>query len=100
VNKDHKSIKSLWTTLKQIFALSKPYRLRFYTATAAALIASAVWLTVPLGLRELLDAVFESGNNELLNWLAIGLLGLFVLQAVFFLETTTWNGLGRGWLQT
>ncbi|HKK25927.1 MAG TPA: ABC transporter transmembrane domain-containing protein [Gracilimonas sp.] len=83
MKKDHKSIKSLWTTLKQIFALSKPYRLRFYTATIAALIASAVWLTVPLGLRELLDAVFDSGNNELLNWLAIGLLGLFVLQAAF-----------------
>lgn len=83
MNKDHKSIRSLWTTLKQIFALSKPYRLRFYTATIAALIASAVWLTVPLGLRELLDAVFESGNNELLNWLAIGLFGLFVLQAAF-----------------
>lgn len=83
MNKDHKSIKSLWTTLKQIFALSKPYRLRFYTATVAALLASAVWLTVPLGLRELLDAVFESGNNELLNWLAIGLFGLFVLQAAF-----------------
>lgn len=83
MQKENKSIKSLWLTLKQIFALSKPYRLRFYTATVAALIASAVWLTVPLGLRELLDAVFESGNNELLNWLAMGLFGLFVLQAAF-----------------
>ncbi|MDZ7805776.1 MAG: ABC transporter transmembrane domain-containing protein [Gracilimonas sp.] len=81
--KENKSIKSLWLTLKQIFALSKPYRLRFYTATVAAILASAVWLTVPLGLRELLDAVFETGNNELLNWLAIGLFGLFVLQAAF-----------------
>jgi subfamily B ATP-binding cassette protein MsbA len=81
--KENKSIKSLWLTLKQIFALSKPYRLRFYTATIAAILASAVWLTVPLGLRELLDAVFESGNNELLNWLAIGLFGLFILQAAF-----------------
>ncbi|MCH2450405.1 MAG: ATP-binding cassette domain-containing protein [Gracilimonas sp.] len=81
--KENKSIKSLWLTLKQIFALSKPYRLRFYTATIATILASAVWLTVPLGLRELLDAVFESGNNELLNWLAIGLFGLFILQAAF-----------------
>ena len=80
---DKKSIKSLWLTLKQIFALSKPYRLRFYAATLVTLLASAVWLTVPLGLRELLDAVFESGNNELLNWLAIGLFALFVLQAAF-----------------
>ncbi len=82
-NKENQSIKSLWLTLKQIFALSKPYRLRFYAATVSALLASAVWLTVPLGLRELLDAVFESGNNELLNWLAVGLFGLFILQAGF-----------------
>ncbi|HET8864079.1 MAG TPA: ABC transporter transmembrane domain-containing protein [Gracilimonas sp.] len=81
--KEKKSIKSLWLTLKQIFALSKPYRLRFYTATVAAILASAVWLTVPLGLRELLDAVFETGDNELLNLLAIGLFGLFILQAAF-----------------
>ncbi|MDR9418591.1 ABC transporter ATP-binding protein [Gracilimonas sp.] len=81
--KENKSIKSLWLTLKEIFALSKPYRLRFYLATVAAILASAVWLTVPLGLRELLDAVFDSGNNELLNLLAIGLFGLFVLQAAF-----------------
>lgn len=78
-----RSIKSLWSTLADIFALSKPYRFRFYAATLAAIIASAIWLTVPLGLRELLDAVFESGNESLLNKLAIGLFILFILQAAF-----------------
>jgi len=83
-DKDTKrSVKSLWETLKEIFALSKAYRLRFYLATVVVLIASAIWLTVPLGLRELLDAVFEESNRELLNLLAIGLLGLFLLQALF-----------------
>lgn len=82
-SKESTSIKSLWLTLKDIFALSKPYRTRFYVATVAALVASGIWLTVPLGLRELLDAVFETGNDELLNWLAGGLFGLFVLQAGF-----------------
>lgn len=77
------SVKSLWITLKDIFALSKAYRLRFYSATAVVLISSAIWLTVPLGLRELLDAVFESGNEEMLNLLALGLLLLFVLRAAF-----------------
>lgn len=77
------SVKSLWDTLKNIFSLSKPYRKRFYLATAAVLIGSAVWLMVPLGLRELLDAVFESGNRELLHWLSIGLFGLFIVQAFF-----------------
>lgn len=78
-----RSIKSLWTTLMDIFALSKPYRTRFYAATAATLIATAIWLTVPLGLRELLDAVFESGNAGMLNLLAVGLFLLFILRAAF-----------------
>jgi subfamily B ATP-binding cassette protein MsbA len=81
--KKKKSIQSLWHTLKDIFALSKPYRKRFYAATIVTILASGVWLAVPLGLRELLDAVFESENNTLLNYLALGLLGLFVLQATF-----------------
>ncbi|HBQ59424.1 MAG TPA: ABC transporter ATP-binding protein, partial [Balneolaceae bacterium] len=59
-SKENKSIKSLWLTLKDIFALSKPYRRRFYVATVATLVASGIWLTVPLGLRELLDAIFEA----------------------------------------
>ncbi|MEX0906086.1 MAG: ABC transporter transmembrane domain-containing protein [Balneolaceae bacterium] len=81
--KEQRSVKTLRKTLTDIFALSKPYRLRFYLATVGVLIASAIWLTVPLGLRELLDAVFEAGNRELLNLLAAGLLVLFVLQALF-----------------
>jgi len=78
-----RSVKSLFHTLKDIFALSKPYRLRFYLATVAVLVASAIWLTVPLGLRELIDAVFEAENRSLLNWLAIGLFVLFILQSLF-----------------
>jgi subfamily B ATP-binding cassette protein MsbA len=78
-----RSVKSLFHTLKDIFALSKPYRVRFYLATVAVLVASAIWLTVPLGLRELIDAVFEAGNRSLLNWLAIGLFVLFILQSMF-----------------
>ncbi len=80
---DKRGLKSLKETLVSIFALSKPYRSRFYFATVVVLIGSGIWLSVPLGLRELLDAVFEQGNDELLNLLAIGLMGLFVLQAAF-----------------
>lgn len=76
-------IKTLRKTLRDIFALSKPYRVRFYLATGAVLVASAIWLTVPLGLRELLDAVFEAGDASLLNLLAGGLFVLFILQALF-----------------
>ena len=79
----NRGLVSLKDTLLQIFVLSKPYRTRFYTATAFVLIASGIWLTVPLGLRELLDAVFEKGDAGLLNLLALGLMGLFVLQSAF-----------------
>lgn len=77
------SIATLKETLLKIFKLTKPYRARFYTATVLVLISSAIWLSVPLGLRELLDAVFEQGNSSLLNFLAIGLIFLFVVQALF-----------------
>ncbi len=81
--KKNYSITSLKETLVKIFALSKPYRRRFYFATVVVLLASGIWLTVPLGLRELLDAVFDKGDESLLNLLAVGLIGLFILQALF-----------------
>ncbi len=81
--KERRGLKSLKETLVKIFALSKPYRGRFYFATVVVLIGSGIWLSVPLGLRELLDAVFERGDESLLNLLAIGLLGLFIVQALF-----------------
>ena len=79
----NRGLASLWETLVNIFRLSKPYRLRFYSATVFVIVASAIWLSVPLGLRELLDAVFEQGDGELSNILAIGLMALFVVQAGF-----------------
>jgi len=82
-DKQKHSISSLKDTLVKIFALSKPYRGRFYFATVVVLLASGIWLTVPLGLRELLDAVFEKGDGSLLNLLALGLIGLFILQSLF-----------------
>ena len=78
-----RGIASLKETLVKIFGLSKPYRTRFYSATALVLIGSAIWLSVPLGLRQLLDAVFEQGDAKLLNLLSVGLIGLFFLQALF-----------------
>jgi subfamily B ATP-binding cassette protein MsbA len=82
-SKDKKGLATLKETLVKIFALSKTYRRRFYFATVVVLIASGIWLSVPLGLRELLDAVFEEGDSSLLNMLALGLMGLFVFQAAF-----------------
>ena len=69
--------------MRRIFVFSRPYRFRLYLAIAFTIISSLVWLALPLGLRSLLDAVFEEGNRELLNLITWGLLALFVLQTVF-----------------
>lgn len=90
MNQEPRSKESLWISLKRIFAFSKPYRTKFYTATVLALFASAVGLSVPLGLKALLDAVFETGNSELLNLIAIVLFGLFLLQAFLSFGSSYW----------
>ena len=73
---------ALWSALRRIFALSRPYRGRLYLAIVLTMLSAAVWLVVPLGLRELLDAVFEDVDRSLLDRLALGLLVLFLVQSV------------------
>ncbi len=46
------------------------------------MLGSLLWLVVPLGIRELLDAVFDQGDSDLLNWLTIALSILIIIQAV------------------
>lgn len=50
-------------------------------AMLASVLATLVWLAVPLGLRELLDAVFEGGDRQTLNTVTFVLIGLFITQA-------------------
>ncbi len=74
---------ALWKALRRLFALSRPYRGRLSVAIVLTMLSAVVWLIVPLGLRELLDAVFELRDGSLLNRLALGLFVLFLIQAVF-----------------
>jgi len=66
---------------KRILSLARPYALRLTLAIIASLFATLVWLAVPLGLRELLDAVFDEGNRDVLNTITFVLIGLFITQA-------------------
>lgn len=61
---------------------ARPYRVRLGVAVTLTMIASAVWLAVPMGVRALLDAVFQANNVGLLNRMAVILLLLFVGQSV------------------
>lgn len=82
--------RTLWLAVRRIFALSKPYRKRFYIATILAVGSSAVGLSVPLGLKALLDAVFQSADAQLLNIIALVLLGLFLGQAFLSFGSNYW----------
>ena len=86
--------KKLLQSLGRIFSLTKPYRGRLFLALILSLLTSSVWLVVPMGMRTMVDAVFEQADRGLLDELTILLLVLFVVQAVvgfagyFLLEWT------------
>lgn len=86
--------KKLLEALGRIFGLTKPYRKRLAIGLVLSLLTSSVWLVLPMGMRTMVDAVFEQANRGMLDQLTLLLLGLFVLQAVvgfagyFILEWT------------
>jgi subfamily B ATP-binding cassette protein MsbA len=71
----------LWTSLRRIFRLGWPYRYRLLAALTLTVLGTSVALVVPLGLRELVDAVFQEANRGLLDQLTLALIALFVLRA-------------------
>ncbi|MBT5829206.1 MAG: hypothetical protein HOH77_03330 [Candidatus Latescibacteria bacterium] len=72
---------NLWQGWKRILGYVRPYILRLVIGLVLTAIASAIWLTVPLGVKSLLDSVFEQKNRELLNMLGWGLMALFAVQS-------------------
>jgi ATP-binding cassette, subfamily B, bacterial MsbA len=74
--------KNIFQALRRIFSYAWPYRWRLLVAMLASVLGSLLWLAIPLGLRELIDAVFEQGDRQLLNLLTFGLIILFVMQSV------------------
>jgi subfamily B ATP-binding cassette protein MsbA len=61
----------------------RPYWRRMLLAVFALLVSSGAGLTFPLVLVRLLDSVTQTKNLDLLNGLALLLIGLFLVQAAF-----------------
>ncbi len=68
--------------LNRLWVRVRPYRAGLFWAVAALLASSAINLMFPGIVGYLLDAAFEKGNRDLLNRIAIGLVGLFAIQAL------------------
>jgi subfamily B ATP-binding cassette protein MsbA len=80
--------------LRRLLPRIRPYLGRLIGAFACLLASASIALAFPQFVRRLLDAAFISADAGLLNKIALGLLGLFAIQAVLnfaqvFLLTST-----------
>ena len=90
---------ALWLAWKRIFAFARPYMFRLILGLVFTAFSTGVWLLIPLGLRSLLDSVFEQSDRHQLDLLALGMLVLFVLQSLLHVGShywISWVGEARG----
>lgn len=69
--------------VRRIVELIRPYKGRFALATLFLFLGSAIGLIYPQAVRIAVDRGLSEGSLDELDQMAIALLGLFVLQAVF-----------------
>lgn len=62
----------------------RPHRGELVLAGVLILLGTAIGLAFPLIVRELLDAAFLAGDRAMLNRIALGLTGLFLLNALVY----------------
>jgi subfamily B ATP-binding cassette protein MsbA len=65
----------------RLWPLVRPYRGILAAATVALVLSSAASLAFPMVVRYLLDAAFVNRDRALLDRIALGLVGLFTVQA-------------------
>lgn len=71
-----------WGFLRSLLPRLAPFKGRLSIAGVLLLMATAIGLAFPLVVRELLDSAFLARDPRLVNSIALGLLGLFAIQAV------------------
>lgn len=70
---------------RRLLRYLKPYRGRMTLAIGSLAVASAMNLSFPLVIVQLLDSVLQEQNLSQLNWLTLALIGVFLVQATFTL---------------
>jgi subfamily B ATP-binding cassette protein MsbA len=69
---------------RRLFQFVTPYRSRLILALVVITFNSLLGLAGPYTLQFLIDAVFKNSNAELLNQITLILVGIFLLQSVFY----------------
>jgi subfamily B ATP-binding cassette protein MsbA len=68
--------------LRRIFRLARPHAARIGLCLLLILLATAVQLSLPLGVQMLFDQMLVEEEPQWIHWVAAGLLALFVLRSV------------------
>ena len=68
---------------RRLFGYLRPYRRRMAATILALMVSSSVGLAFPLVIVQLLESVLNERDLDSLNLLALGLTGLFLVQAFF-----------------
>ncbi len=75
---------------RRLWALARPELGMLTRATVALLVSSGLSLTYPAAIREIVDTVAAQGDPSRLDMAAAGLVGLFLVQALFAMLRAWW----------
>src|SRR4051794_25623559 len=70
-------------TLGRLLALARPYARRLVLAAVSMVVGSLLSLAMPWLIQHLIDSVMLQQSAELLGQVAVGLVGVFLVQAGF-----------------
>lgn len=82
-NKNKRLSRESLQIYRRLLAYIRPYRRWMGVAVVTLLVSSALGLVLPLVVRSLVDVVFVDKSMEALNRIALLLLAVFAIQAVF-----------------
>ncbi|WP_052756190.1 ABC transporter ATP-binding protein [Lysobacter capsici] len=68
---------------RRIYAFARPYAGRIALSLLMIMIATAIGLLLPLGIKQLFDQMLAERDTAAIHLVTLALLGIFVLRAVF-----------------
>ncbi|MEM7587205.1 MAG: ABC transporter ATP-binding protein [Acidobacteriota bacterium] len=81
---------SLWRQLRRVVTFAEGYRWRIAASVTLLLLATAVQLSLPMGIQRLFDQVLEAKSLTTLNLLALMLLALFLARSALSFAGFFW----------
>jgi ATP-binding cassette subfamily B protein len=87
-----------WVLLRRVWFYARPYRLKTVGLLATILLITSLSLIPPLLYRDLIDHAIPNRDTSRINWLALGIIGIPLLNALIglgqrYLSATIGEGL-------